>query len=39
VQPSPGNGAPTAAEPTIPASDVGESAIPSADPPRTSDQP
>jgi phage shock protein A len=39
VQPSPGNGAPSAAEPTIPASDVGESAIPSADPPRTSDQP
>jgi phage shock protein A len=39
VQPPPGNGAATAGEPTIPASDVGESAIPSADPPRTSDQP
>ncbi|MGO9784948.1 MAG: PspA/IM30 family protein [Streptosporangiaceae bacterium] len=39
VQPSAGHGAPTASEQVIPASDVGESAIPSADPPRTSDQP
>ena len=39
VQPPSGNGSPTVGEPTIPASDVGESAIPSADPPRTGDQP
>ena len=39
VQPPASNGAPTASEPVIPTSDVGESAIPSADPPRTGDQP
>ncbi len=38
-QPPASNGAPTVGEPTIPASDVGDAAIPSADPPRTSDQP